>query len=80
MLGKIGGLFEDVARIVRSSHERWDGQGYPDGLAGVAWTVIRLVEESERARFEPMLCAVAEASAPRPRSLAPAILQPVDEP
>ena len=23
-----------VARIVRHEHERWDGGGYPDGLAG----------------------------------------------
>jgi putative nucleotidyltransferase with HDIG domain len=25
---------EEVGRLVRHSHERWDGGGYPDGLAG----------------------------------------------
>jgi HD-GYP domain-containing protein (c-di-GMP phosphodiesterase class II) len=34
MLGQVGGLLGDVGRVVRSSHERWDGGGYPDGLAG----------------------------------------------
>lgn len=27
-------LYKDVARIVRHHHERFDGEGYPDGLAG----------------------------------------------
>ena len=27
-------FLEDVSQIVRHHHERWDGAGYPDGLAG----------------------------------------------
>jgi HD-GYP domain-containing protein (c-di-GMP phosphodiesterase class II) len=34
MLGQIGGLLGEVGQIVRSCHERWDGAGYPDKLAG----------------------------------------------
>lgn len=34
MLEKIGGLMLEIGRIVRASHERWDGTGYPDGLRG----------------------------------------------
>jgi len=34
MLDRVGGLMGEVGLIVRSSHERWDGGGYPDGLAG----------------------------------------------
>jgi HD-GYP domain-containing protein (c-di-GMP phosphodiesterase class II) len=34
MLDRVGGLLSEVGRIVRSSHEKWDGSGYPDGFAG----------------------------------------------
>jgi HD-GYP domain-containing protein (c-di-GMP phosphodiesterase class II) len=34
MLDRVGGLLGSVGRVVRASHERYDGGGYPDGLAG----------------------------------------------
>ena len=44
LLHRVGGLLGEIGRIVRSCHERWDGTGYPDGLAGEQIpTVARVV-------------------------------------
>jgi HD-GYP domain-containing protein (c-di-GMP phosphodiesterase class II) len=34
LLHRVGGLLGEIGKIVRSCHERHDGSGYPDGLAG----------------------------------------------
>ena len=34
MLDRVGGLLGGVGLVVRASHERFDGRGYPDGLIG----------------------------------------------
>jgi putative nucleotidyltransferase with HDIG domain len=34
MLDRVGGWLAEVGVVVRASHERWDGGGYPDALEG----------------------------------------------
>jgi HD-GYP domain-containing protein (c-di-GMP phosphodiesterase class II) len=36
MLDRVGGVLGEVGRVVRASHEHYDGNGYPDGASGDA--------------------------------------------
>jgi putative nucleotidyltransferase with HDIG domain len=48
MLNRVGGFMREIGQIVRSSHERWDGGGYPDGLSGAAIPLeARIVSASD---------------------------------
>jgi len=48
MLERVGGVMGEIGQIVRSHHERWDGGGYPRGLAGEAVPLLgRIVAVAE---------------------------------
>ncbi len=34
LLDRVGGLMQEIGVVVRASHERYDGGGYPDGIVG----------------------------------------------
>lgn len=68
ILEQIGGVFHHLARIVVAHHERWDGRGYPAGLAEddipMTARILAVVDSydamtSRRPYREPM--SVAEA-------------------
>ena len=40
LLLRVGGLLGEIGRVVRSCHERYDGEGYPDGIVGEAIPLI----------------------------------------
>lgn len=75
MLDTLAGL-ESTSAIVRSHHERWDGTGYPDGLAGEATPLLSRViatadafvaTATEQTRDLPLDADLAHARAPQLR-------------
>jgi two-component system, cell cycle response regulator len=61
-----------IGRIVRSTHERWDGRGYPDGLRG---DEIPLASRIVHACDAFVSAAERSDGAPRPRTRALAALR-----
>ena len=86
MLEQVGGLLGSVGRLVRSCHERWDGDGYPDGLAGdeippVARIVMccdafsAMTTDRSYRKALPLPVAIAELRANAGTQFAPAVVE-----
>lgn len=74
VLMQVGGVFELLSHIVVAHHERWDGRGYPHGLAQNAIPlgarILSVVDSydamtSERPYRQPMSDAEARAELQR---------------
>jgi putative nucleotidyltransferase with HDIG domain len=76
LLDRVGGFMRDVGVIIRSHHERWDGGGYPDGLAGDqipleariiaccdSWNAMRTDRPYRKALSYESACAELEVNA-----------------
>jgi putative nucleotidyltransferase with HDIG domain len=86
MLQQVGGLLSSVGRVVRASHERWDGGGYPDGLAGetipVAARIVSacdaynaMTTDRSYRKALPVEVAIAELKANAGTQFAPAVVE-----
>jgi putative nucleotidyltransferase with HDIG domain len=86
MLQQVGGLLSSVGVVVRASHERWDGGGYPDGLAAdqipVAACIVSacdafnaMTTDRSYRKALPLSVAVAELRANSGTQFAPEVVE-----
>ncbi|MHB8693227.1 MAG: HD-GYP domain-containing protein [Solirubrobacteraceae bacterium] len=66
MLEKVGGTLARVGQVVRSSHENFDGSGYPDGLVGAAIPIeSRIISACDAYNAMTTTRSYREAMSPR---------------
>lgn len=86
MLTRIGGVLEEAGVVVRTHHERYDGKGYPDGLAGeeipIAARVIAacdafnaMTTDRPYRKAMPVAAAIAELKSESGKQFDPGIVE-----
>ncbi|HWB56256.1 MAG TPA: HD domain-containing phosphohydrolase [Gaiellaceae bacterium] len=89
MLGGVAFLQGEGLKVVRSHHERWDGSGYPDGLAGeeiavaaaitaVADSLDAIISDRPYRAGRPLADAIGEVRAWSGRQFNPAIVDALE--